>query len=176
MASFLDHFVHPHSLLRLLGGELEWLFINRSQVNGAAVVSLRFKNGIVGTLHFSEGQSSTSFLERTEVIGEKANLVIDNNIRLTYYRPSNNLSYGREGDYFGATENAPLLWEPEFSLGNLHNKGLFLLGYAPEIIHFTTRLLEDLPPLHGNLDDALEMMHIYNAYRGADETIHHIGN
>lgn len=175
MVGFLDHFMHPHSLLRLLGGDLDWLFVNRSGVNGAAVVSLRFKNGIVGTLHFSAGQSQSSFLERTEIIGEGANAIVDNNIRVQYFRPTRGPAYGREGDFFGAIENAPLLWEPEFSLGTLHNKALFLLGYAPEIIAFTTRLLEGKGPEYGTLDDAAEMMRIYDAYRQPDETIQRVG-
>ena len=50
---------------------------------------------------------------------------------------------------------APLVWEPEFSLGQLYNSGLFLLGYAPEIIHFTTRLLDGYGPEYGTLDAAL---------------------
>jgi predicted dehydrogenase len=175
MVAFLDHMVHPHSLLRYLGGDLEWLFVNRSDRNGAALVSLRFRNGIVGSLHFAQGQSGMSGYERTEIVGEGANVVVENNIRVTYYRRGGPAGgYGRAGNYFGAEESAPLIWEPEFSLGQLYNKGLFLLGYAPEIIHFTTRLLHGEGPEHGTLEDALELLRVYEAYRGPDETINHI--
>ena len=177
MVSFLDHFVHPHSVLKLLGGPLESLFVTRS-ASGAATVSLRFKSGAIGNLLFSHGQASSSFLERTEVIGEGENVVVDNNIRVTLYRSGQQKEeYGRSGDYFDLfeDESAPLHWEPEFSLGQLHNKGLFLLGYAPEVIHYTTRLLADKPPEWGNLDDALELLHIYEAYRKPDEVVHFIG-
>lgn len=175
MIGFLDHVVHPHSVLRLLGGEIEWLFVNRSEANGAALVSLRFKNGAIGNLHFSCGQSGMSFLERTEIVGEGENVVVDNNLRVQYYRRGSVPGgYGRGGNYYGPDENAPLVWEPEFSLGQLYNKALFLLGYAPEIIHFTTRLLEGQGPEKGTLDDALEILRIYEAYRLADETIHRI--
>lgn len=176
MVGFLDHMVHPHSLLKYLCGDLEWLFINRSDRNGASMVSLRFKNGIVGTLHFAQGQSGMSFLERTEIIGEGANVIVDNNIRVTYYRRGGvEGGYGRGGNYYGSEEMAPLVWEPEFSLGQLYNKGIFLLGYAPEIIHFTTRLLRGSGPEFGTLEDALEILRIYKAYQGADETVHRIG-
>ena len=36
MNGFLDHMVHPHSLLRFLGGDIDWIFVNRNPVNGAA--------------------------------------------------------------------------------------------------------------------------------------------
>lgn len=177
MIHFLDHIVHPHSVLRLLGGPIEWIFVNRNAIAGSATVSIRFANGAAGTLHLSAGQSATSFLERLEVVGRGENLVVENNIRLVHYRRSqSNAQYGSSGDYFDAfpDSSAPLSWEPEFSLGQLYNKGLFLLGYAPEVIDFTTRLLEGQEPARGTLSDALELMRIYEAYLQPDERIHRI--
>jgi len=176
MVLFLDHFVHPHSLLRLLGGPLDWIFVNRCETNGAASVSLRFKSGAVGNLLFSAGQSECSYRERIEVIGEGENVVIENGLRVIHYPKVNRQEeYGRSGDYYELFKDAPRCWEPEFSLGELHNKGLFLLGYAPEVIHFTTRLLKGQAPLWGNLDDALELLKIYEAYLQADATIVPVG-
>ncbi|MCE0498198.1 MAG: Gfo/Idh/MocA family oxidoreductase [Methylacidiphilales bacterium] len=177
MVYFLDHMVHPHSVLLLLGGPLESLFVTRS-ASGAATVSLRFKSGAIGNLILSHGQSGSSFFERTEIIGEGENVVVDNNIRVTLYRSGRQTAgYGRSGDYFSLyeDESGPLHWEPEFSLGQLHNKGLFLLGYAPEVIHYTTRLLEGKGPEYGTLEDALEMLLIYEAYRKPDGHVHFIG-
>jgi predicted dehydrogenase len=174
MVSFLDHIVHPHSVLRLLGGPIEWIFVNRNSAIGSAIVSIRFISGAAGNLHLSTGQSSTSFLERLEIIGDGENLVVENNIRLIHYRRSKSkIEYGRSGDYFGALtdDSAPLYWEPEFSLGQLYNKGLFLLGYAPEVIQFTTRLLDGKAPAYGTLEDALELLQIYEAYRMPDGII-----
>ncbi len=63
------------------------------------------------------------------------------------------------------THTAVACWGvPVFSLGQLYNKGIFLLGYAPEILHFCDSVLNNQPPERGNLDDALEMMRIYEAY------------
>jgi predicted dehydrogenase len=177
MVGFLDHFVHPHSVLLLLGGPLESLFVTRG-FSGAATVSLQFKSGAIGNLILSHGQSFSSFFERTEVIGDGENVVVDNNLRVTLYRNGKpKQGYGRSGDYFNLTddESAPLRWEPEFSLGQLHNKGLFLLGYAPEIIGYTTRLLEGHGPQWGTLEDALEILLIYEAYRKPDGIVHLIG-
>jgi predicted dehydrogenase len=178
MASFLDHIVHPHSVLRLLGGPIEWIFVNRNEVAGSGIVSIQFKNGTIGTLHLAAGQSDTSFLEHLEIVGDGENLVVENNIRLTHYRrPKERTQYGRTEDYFVSfdEQSAPLFWEPEFSLGQLYNKGLFLLGYAPEVVSFTTRLLENKAPERGTLEDALELMRIYEAYLLPDRTIHRIG-
>ena len=103
---------------------------------------------------------------------------MENNLRLTHFRVRRLTrgGYGRSGDYFNlfADEHAPLHWEPEFSLGQLHNKAMFLLGYAPEVIHFTTRLLEEKGPEWGTLDDSLELLRIYEAYTQPDQTIQHI--
>jgi len=177
MIGFLDHMVHPHSVLRLLGGPIDWIFVNRNNAIGSAMVSIRFTSGAAGNLHLSAGQSGTSFLERLEIVGQGENLVVENNVRLIYYRrPKEKIEYGRSGDYFSGfgDESAPLYWELEFSLGQLYNKGLFLLGYAPEVIHFTTRLLEDKGPEYGTLQDALELMQIYEAYLQPSQTIHRI--
>jgi predicted dehydrogenase len=177
MASFLDHIVHPHSVLRLLAGPMEWIFVNRNSAVGSATVSIQFTNGAAGTLHLSAGQSPTSFLERLEIIGDGENLVVENNLRLIHYRRCQaRIPYGRSGDYFAAVpdDSSPLYWEPEFSLGQLYNKGLFLLGYAPEVIEFTTRLLEGKGPAYGTLEDALELLQIYEAYLQPDQTIHRI--
>jgi predicted dehydrogenase len=177
MVGFLDHFVHPHSVLLLLGGPLESLFVTRS-FSGAATVALQFKSGAIGNLTYSHGQSFSSFLERTEVIGEGENVVVDNNLRVTLYRSGKRKQgYGRSGNYFDLAdeESAPLHWEPEFSLGELHNKGIFLLGYAPEVISYTTRLLEGKGPERGTLDDALQILLIYEAFRQPDGIVHSIG-
>jgi predicted dehydrogenase len=177
MVGFLDHFVHPHSVLLLLGGPLESLFVTRS-FSAAATVALQFKSGAIGNLTYSHGQSFSSFLERTEVIGEGENIVVDNNLRVTLYRSGKRKQgYGRSGSYFDLAdeESAPLHWEPEFSLGELHNKGIFLLGYAPEVISYTTRLLEGKGPERGTLDDARQILLIYEAYRQPDGIVHSIG-
>lgn len=166
MVGFLDHMVHPYSLLRFLGGPIESLHIEREPRRGASFTTIRFTNGALGTLHLSAGQADQSPLERTEIIGEGANVVVENNLRVTYYRPGARAGdYGRAGNAYGADETAPLLWEPEFSLGQLYNSGLFLLGYAPELHYFSERALQNKPLEKGTLEDALEILTIYEAYR-----------
>ena len=168
MIGFLDHMVHPHSVLRYFAGPIRSIFVQRHDLGGA-VVAIRFTSGAVGSLLFSHGQSGLSSFERTELIGNGANIVVDNNLRVTYYPPGcAEGAYGRAGSFYESGDVAPAVWEPEFSLGQLYNKGIFLLGYASEIIDFCRCVLDGQPPGLGSLEDALEMVRIYRAYRGSD--------
>jgi predicted dehydrogenase len=172
MQGFLDHIVHPYSVLHYLAGPIESLYIERNARNGSSVTAIRFRNGAVGSLHLAGGQSGFSPFERTEIVGQGANVTVENNLRVTYYRVGGPQGgYGRAGTYYGDNDSAPLVWEPEFSLGQLYNKGLFLLGYAPEIIEFCQCVLQDRPPNVGNLNDAYEILQVYEAYRQPDAQI-----
>ncbi len=169
MLGFLDHMVHPWSVLRYLAGPAQSIFVQRAD-NGGTITAIRFANGAVGSLHLPAGQGPGSPLEATEVVGAGGNIIIENNTRLTYYRkgPGPDGGYGRAGSYYGKDEGAALTWQPEFSLGQLYNKGIFLLGYAPEIRYFCQCVLDSTPPQVGNLEDALELLRIYEAYCQAD--------
>ena len=170
MAGFLDHIVHPFAVLRLFGGDLESLRFERCGHNGASVSTLTFASGAIGSLLLGAGQSGLSPLERTEIIGEGANVVVENNLRVTCYGAgSPRGGYGRSPSWYDVDGPGATFFEPEFSLGNLHNKGLFLLGYAPEISSFCHAVLENRAPQKGNLDDALALMQIYEAYQQGSE-------
>jgi len=172
MSAFLE-FVHPYSLLVRLFGECKGFTYMRSEVSGGMVMIFRFRKGVVGTLHLTGGQSATSPLERLEVIGNGANVVVENGVRLIYYRPGGTIGeggFGRAESYIGPDDTAPIIWEPEFSLGQLYNKQLFLQGYVGSIQHFAQCLLEDRPPKHGNLVDILHIMTVYDKIRDGKES------
>jgi hypothetical protein len=61
-------------------------------------------------------------------------------------------------------EKAPLLWEPEFSLGEIANKNLFLLGYAQEIRYFCACVLADEPPTMAGSDWCALLTQMYEAF------------
>ena len=171
MAPFLE-FVTPYSLLLRLFGECESLSYMRSPVSGGLVINLRYSKGIVGTIHLTGGQAPTSPLERLEVIGNGANVVVENGIRLIYYRPGGGRgegAYGRAETFIGPDASAPILWEPEFSLGQLYNKQLFLQGYVGCIKHFAEKILAGESPRHGNLVDMLHIMHVHDRLRDGKE-------
>jgi predicted dehydrogenase len=166
MLGFLDHIQHPWSVLLLLGGRAESIYVEHNERVGSSVTSIRFENGAIGGLHLAHGQSQRSFMERTDVVGWEHNVIVDNNVRVTWHRPGEiDGGYGRADTSFGNDDTGALHWEPEFSLGNLYNKGIFLLGYAPEVREFCASILEDRPPIHAGLEDALHIMRIYEAYR-----------
>jgi len=170
LVGFLDHLVHPFSAMNYLLGGFERLYYRR-EPNGGACAVVSHEGGIVSTLHFTSGASVQAPLERYEIVGRGANLVVDNGMRLIYYRPDKHLSggYGRETAFQGPVDSAPVIWEPEFSLGQLYNKGLFLLGYWGEVNYFLECVLNNTPPDRCGLDDALMVMKGYDAFLRAKE-------
>lgn len=165
MVGFLDHIVHPWSMLKYLAGPAESIYVQRAP-SGGTVTAIRFVSGAVGSLHLPSSIGAGSPLEHTEVAGPGGNVIVDNNIRVTYYRkgPGAEGGYGHAGSMYIPDAEAPLCWEPEFSLGQLYNKNIFLLGYAPEIRYFCQCVLDNTPPQIGSLEDALEMLRVYEAY------------
>ena len=161
MLGVLDHIVHPGSILVHLMGKLDRVYFERSD-DGGAVILLHFASGAVGTLHMPAAQSPTSPLERLEVVGRGRNVVVENMVRLTYYRSAHR---GPFGDFIGPDEGAPIVWEPEFSLSQIYNKILFLQGYVQEVSLLAECVLDDKPPPKAGLDDALEIMKLYEALR-----------
>ena len=165
LTGFLDHLYHPASILVYLMGPIAAASYDREPFNGGTVTSLRFRSGAIGTMHLAAGSSGSSPLERVEVIGEGANLVVDNGVELTYYRPAERPPYGRSPSYLVDEAQAPLRWVPEFSLGQLYNKNIFYQGYVPELVHFCRAVLDGVPPSRGTLTDSLEIMRLFEVYR-----------
>jgi predicted dehydrogenase len=121
-------------------------------------------------IHFAHGMSGTSPLERMEVIGSGANVFVDNGVKLTYHRPGGRGpgGYGSSPCFIGPDEAAPIVWEPEFSLGQLYNKGLFMLGYYGEVAYFADCVRTNTPPAKAGLDDVLEITKVYEAFMKAE--------
>ena len=165
MIGFLDHIFHPAAVLTYLMGPVARLSYEWEPRTGASVSGLLFESGAVGTLHLTAGAAVGSPLERVEVVGDGANVVVDNGVRLTYYRAGGSLPYGRSASFLVDDEVAPLRWEPEFSLGQLYNKNLFYLGYVPEVLHFCECVLAGKPLEKGTLSDVRKIVEIYELYR-----------
>jgi predicted dehydrogenase len=177
MHGFLDHIFHPGAILHTLAGPVASLFFQRAPTTGGVVANLRFRSGAVGCLHLTAGRSGTAPLERMEAIGRGESVVVENGCRLIYYRRGSRGEggYGRSASFIGPDAGAPILWEPEFSLGQLYNKALFLLGYAPELLHFCETAIAAIDdpagghrPEHADLQAALEITKLYEAFRGPE--------
>jgi len=164
---------HPASAIHLLMGDIDSLWFDRAS-NGGGIVALRFVSGAVGVLHCTSGKSSTSANERFEVIGKGASVVVDNVVKLTYFRPGKRgtpeQGYGRTPDFFGADTQAPIHWEPEFNLGQLYNMTSFLQGYAQELSQFVECVWAGKQPPRAGLRDALHLTQLYEAFRAPDRT------
>jgi predicted dehydrogenase len=164
---------HPASAIHRLMGDVESIWFDRA-ANGGGIVCLRFVSGAVGVLHCTSGKSGTSPNERFEVIGTGASVVVDNVIRLTYYRPGKRgkpeQGYGRTPDFFGVNEQGPIHWEPEFNLGQLYNMTGFLQGYVQELTQFIEGVWAGRQPPVAGLRDALHLTHLYEAFRAPERT------
>ena len=170
---FLDHLCHPMSLLVYLAGLPRTLFYQRAP-SGAGVATFSFESGLVATLQLTQGASRNGGMERTLIIGENDHhIVVENNHRVSYHRTPQVWQYGGETNFFrGTPDQATAVWEPEFSLGQLYNKGLFLLGYYGEVNEFARAVLEKRRPSKCTLEDAWKVTRIFEAFaEGPDKLI-----
>lgn len=165
VVGFLDHLCHPVSLLVYLLGMPASLYYERSR-DGAGAATFTYSSGVVATLALSHGQSRNGGMERTVIVGNRGrHITVDNNLRLTLHRNPPDHPYGAAPSFYtGDAGDASAVWEPEFSLGVLYNKGLFLLGYYNEINEFAASILEDRPPARGTLADAMRVTAVFEAF------------
>ncbi len=170
--AFLDHLGHPLSLLRRLAGPTRALRFERA-ADGSGFATLQMQSGAVASLHFLASLHTRVLAERTELNGEGATILVENGTRVTYCANplapavaprSKGLHYGRDPDFTGGDADAQLVWEPEWSLGQLYNKGIFLLGYFEELREFFAAVAERRPTAHGDLAAAEEGIRIFQAF------------
>jgi len=173
VVSFLDHQCHPVSLLIFLLGMPETLFYARA-ASGAGSATFTFASGAIASLAFTHGSSWNGGMERTMLVGNNGrHITVENNRRVTLHRGPPNLGYGNAPSFYaGTTEETAAVWEPEFSLGQLYNKGLFLLGYYNEVNEFARAILEKRAPAKGTLDEAWQVTRIFEAFgEGPGKTV-----
>jgi predicted dehydrogenase len=115
-------------------------------------------------MHITQGDAYSTPQENVEIIGEGANVVIDNIIRLFYYRRMKRLP---RDEYIGANEEAPLIWEPSFSLSGAV-RVLVLEGYVGEIQHFAESILNNKQPT-SNIHDGIEALRLVDALTSKPE-------
>lgn len=161
--SCLGHVWHPIGAALRLGGAFRsvHLIMDHGGRNGVMAATLR--GGAVAAFHFPRSKSGVSPLEHLEAVGEGADLIVENAARLTYYRKASPGPYGRTIDAFTPLETGPLTWQPELSLGQLYNDHNFIQGYGQSLVHFTEAVLAGRPVTIGTLEDALEVLKVYEA-------------
>jgi len=174
--SFLDHLCHPASLLVYLLGLPRTVHYERSAA-GAGTANFTFASGAVAALALTGGAPGNGGMERTVIVGDKGRrIVVENNVRLYYHRDpphDHGTGYGNTPSFYrGTPEQTAAVWEPEFSLGQLYNKGLFLLGYWGEVNEFARAVLEDRPVAKGTLEQARQVTRLFAAFaEGPGKTI-----
>ncbi|MDQ6849658.1 MAG: Gfo/Idh/MocA family oxidoreductase [Actinomycetota bacterium] len=160
---FLDDFVHVASVIDHLFGVPAAVQTVRGP-SGAGFVVNQHANGVVGVVNLTGESSGLSPVERLEVVGKGANAVLENGAYLRYYPPGNRGPYGTSTSYLPlVTESSPAdagprVWEPEFSLGNLHGGSHFVQGYYHQMAHFVESVRARTPPARCGLDAALRVM------------------
>ena len=164
VTGFLDHLCHPASLLIFLLGMPQSLVFQRS-IGGGGLATFSFESGAVASIVLSQGAGIANGMEHTMIVSDRGQrITVENNLRVTLHRMPP-LSYGNTPDYFeGDAGNASLTWEPEFSLGQLYNKGLFLLGYYNEIAEFASAIREERTLNKGHLIHARQVTRIFEAF------------
>jgi hypothetical protein len=65
----------------------------------------------------------------------------------------------------GGPIDGTVVWEPEWSLGQLYNKAIFLLGYYNELAHFFEAVAARRPVAIGGLDYAEEGIRLFDAFK-----------
>ena len=164
---FLDDFVHVASTIVTLVGRPDRIIYRRSK-DDVAIVTLLHDSGHVGSIHFCPSASEMCPLEQLEIVGSGANVLLNNNIEIFHYPKTKRLPYGRTESFIPVSGKGAEYFTPEFSLGQLHNKGLFLLGYFNELKEFVTAVSEKRYPEYAHLNDALAVMQLYDAFAGEE--------
>jgi predicted dehydrogenase len=159
--SCLGHVWHPVGAALRIGGALRRLHVFADDGVRNAVVAGNFRSGAVVGFHFPRTKSGLSPLEYLEAVGEGANAVVENAARLTYYRKASAGPYGRMTDMITSLADGPVRWEPELSLGTLYNDHNFIQGYGQSLLHFTEAAMAGRPVTVGTLEDALEVMRVF---------------
>jgi len=174
VCAFLDHLCHPVSLLVYLMGYPASMNYMRG-ADGTGIVCFSFADGSIASVALTCGASSNGGMEHTQIFAKNKgrHISIENNIKVSLYRTPPDLHYGASPSFYtGTPENATAVWEPEFSLGQLYNKGLFLLGYYGEVEAFAQAVLNKTRVPKAGLDDAIMITKIFEAFaQGANKII-----
>jgi len=133
--------------------------------HGAGVATFRYASGAIATILLTGGAAWDRTMEHTMIVSDRGrHITVENNIRVTLHRTPP-LPYGESTAFHvGEPAQVSAVWEPEFSLGQLYNKGLFLLGYYGEVNEFARSILENRPPANGTLDQAWQVTRIFEAF------------
>ena len=167
---FLDHFCHPASVMLHLAGMPRRMIYHRAPF-GSGVVTFEYEDGRLCSMTFTHGGSGVAGgVERVCAIGTKYRTVVIENCRVICFQgpasdPGVKEAYGAKPSYFtGGIGTTTALWEPEFQLGQLYSKGIFLLGYYDELLEFARCIMERRAPARGTLEQCWQITHMFERF------------
>ncbi|MEX0776710.1 MAG: Gfo/Idh/MocA family oxidoreductase [Phycisphaeraceae bacterium] len=162
---FIDHICHPLSILVDWLGLPQSLYYERSW-NTGGVATFRYSDGTLASLILNKGASHTGSAERSVIYSNQGrHIEVENNLRVYYHQSPPGLRYGAEPSFYkGGLGQTTASWYPEFSLGQLYNKGLALQGFMGEVIEFVDAVRQNRPPRKGGLDDMMKVTRIVEAF------------
>jgi predicted dehydrogenase len=166
VVGFLDHLCHPTSNLVNLLGMPQTLMYQRT-AGGSGLATFTFAGGAIANLALPQASSGVGGFEFTQIFSDKGRrIVVENNLKVFYFRDApGGLPYGANPHFYHApVASAAAYWEPEFSLGQLYNKGLFIHGYYNEVNEFARSILDGRPPAKGTLDHARQVTRIFEGF------------
>lgn len=168
---FLDHFCHPASQMLYWFGMPQRMIYHRARA-GSGVVTFEYDDGRICNMAFTKGGSGVAGgVERHTIVGTKWRTVVVENCRVYCFQGpvpdagQQPEGYGAKTNYFtGEIGTTTALWEPEFQLGQLYSKGLFLLGYYDEVLEFANAILENRQPTRGTLEQCWQIGHMFEKF------------
>ena len=173
VAAFMEHLCHPVSQMVSLLGAPKSMMYDRNSL-GAGVIIFQFPSDVIATLHMSCGMAMNGGVERTVIVSRQGvestgriggrHIIVENNLTLTYHR-NPDFGYGDETSFYkGEPNENTAMWLPEFSRGQMFNKGLFLLGYFDELDEFAKAILDGTPLVDGTLGQAWVATQIFEKF------------
>lgn len=142
--------IHPLDLMRHFMGNVVRMQVERGTLERTCnfSVNMRFESGATGTLILDN--TIPSPLERLELSGDGAFLVVDEVARLAYY-PQAERAWAQ-----------PKKWvsEPNTALQTPENDSLMLQGYAGEVQAFVDAVKRGEAPACSTIDDGVEAMRL----------------
>ena len=157
--NWLRNGVHPLAFMQSIGGEVKSVTALIGE-SGYGCVSLQFKSGVMGTLHLASNIQPSA--ERYSVFGETWQMDI-NGARIELRRQgefayNTSTTYAPVGD-----DSGTIVWDLPNCLATLENKSEFVQGFFNEMYHFCDCVLSGKTPEQGSLEQALEIMKVYEA-------------
>lgn len=150
--------IHHLDLARFFFGEVDSLFVHSysGSWGESYSVNLKFKNGAIGSMMFSDQQSWLYHNERVEITGSGNFIEIDNAARLTYFDQGADILGVAVSSLFGG-RRGKVVWEPNTACLTAENSHFYQSGIIGELRHFCDCVLNHKNP-QTSIEDAHRTM------------------